>query len=90
MRSIAAIGASNVVGCDQHADATDANENADDLREMVSDTQEDSRDQHDDYYGPEVDQLCTKDSGITIGDDCEVVALDIHKGKDEVAPAVLV
>lgn len=47
----------DVVRAEEDADPADADEDADDLRRVVADVQEDGGDEDDHYDGPEVDEL---------------------------------
>ena len=47
----------DVIGAEEDADATDADEDADDLGRVVANVEEDEGNQDDHYDGPEVDEL---------------------------------
>jgi len=49
---------------------------------------ENKRDDDHANYGPEVEQLGRKDSCISIGQDCEIVTLNVHERENNVFPAV--
>lgn len=85
----AAVGASNVVRGKQDAHATAADEDTNDLEQLVAHTQQEERDDDDADDGPKVEQLGGQQVGVSVGQDGEVVALDVEEGHDEVAPAIL-
>ncbi|TFB00587.1 hypothetical protein CCMA1212_007476 [Trichoderma ghanense] len=85
----AAVGAGDVVRGQQDAHAAAADEDAEDLEELVAHAQQQERDDDDADNGPEVEQLGGQQVGVAVGQDGEVVALDVEEGHDEVAPAVL-
>ncbi|KAH6604416.1 hypothetical protein Trco_007862 [Trichoderma cornu-damae] len=85
----AAVGAGDVVGGEEDAHAAAADEDADDLEGLVAHAQQGEGDDDDADDGPEVEQLGGQEVGVAVGQDGEVVALDVEEGHDEVAPAVL-
>lgn len=84
-----AVGAGDVVRGQQDAHAAAADEDADDLEDLVAHAQQDEGDDDDADNGPEVEQLGGQQVGVAVGQDGEVVALDVEEGHDDVAPAVL-
>lgn len=88
VRAGPAVGALDVVAREQDARAPDADEDADDLEDLVAHAQEEEGDDDDDDDGPEVDELCGQDVGVVVGQHGEVVALDVEEREDEVLPAV--
>lgn len=84
-----AVGALDVIARQQDAGAADADEDADDLEDLVAHAQQQEGDDDDDDDGPEVDELGREDVGVVIGQNDKVVALDIQKREDEVLPAVV-
>lgn len=85
----AAVGAGDVVRGQQDAHAAAADEDADDLEDLVAHAQQDEGDDDDADNGPEVEQLGGQQVGVAVGEHSEVVALDVEEAHDEVAPAVL-
>ena len=71
---------------EQDAEAADADQDANDLGQVVAHAQEDGGDQHDEDDGPEVDELRGQDGGVAVGQHGEVVALDVEEREDEVLP----
>nr|POE52330.1 hypothetical protein CFP56_70249 [Quercus suber] len=84
-----AVRARDVVRGHQDAEPAAAHQDANVLRDVVADFQEDQRDEDDDGDGPEVDELRGEDGGVLVSVDGEVVTLNVAEGEDEVAPAVL-
>lgn len=84
-----AVGALDVVAREQDAGAADADEDADDLEDLVAHAQQEERDDDDDDDGPEVDELRRQDVGVVVRQHDEVVALDVEEGEDEVLPPVM-
>lgn len=78
-----------VVGPEEDAHAADAEQDADDLQPVVAHLEEEEGDDDHDDNGPEVDELGGQDGGVAVGQDDEVVALDVEEGQDQEAPAVL-
>ncbi|KAI1921824.1 hypothetical protein LOZ12_005183 [Ophidiomyces ophidiicola] len=76
----ATAGAGEVVGAEQHAHAADADDDAQVLGPVVADAQEEEGERDDDDDGPEVDELGAEDGGVAVGEDDEVVALDVADG----------
>lgn len=72
----------------KYAHAADANEDAEDLGDVVSYAEEEER--HDDHHhdGPEVDQLGAEHGRVSVCQHDEVVAFDVAEGKDDVFPAI--
>lgn len=85
----AAVGAGDVVRGQQYAHTAAADEDAEDLEHLVAHAQQDEGDDDDADDGPEVEQLGGQQVGVAVGEDGEVVALDVEEAHDEVAPAVL-
>lgn len=56
--------AGELVGSENDAYAADAEKNTDDLGPVVADLEEKKGDYHDDYDGPEVDELGGEDGGL--------------------------
>ena len=83
-RDVPAVGAGDVVGGEEDAHARDANEDANDLGPVVADAEEKEGDGYDDDDRPEVDQLGGENGGVAVGEDGEVVALDVAEGEDDV------
>ena len=79
----------DVVAAEEDADAADADEDAEDLRPVVADPEEDAGDEHYHDDGPEVDQLRAEDGGVAVREHGEVVALYVEEGEDEIFPAAL-
>lgn len=78
-----------MVRCQQNAHATTADEDANDLEDLVADLQDEERDDDDADNGPEVQKLGGQEVGVSVGEDGKVVSLDIEEGHDQVLPAVL-
>lgn len=85
----AAVGASNVIRGKQDTHATAADEDANDLEQLVAYTKQEERDDDNADDGPKVEQLGGQQVGVAVGQDGKVVALDVEEGHDEVAPAIL-
>lgn len=83
-RDVTAIGAGDVVGSDENAHAADTDQNAEHLRNVISDTQEEEGNHHHDGDGPEVDQLGAQHGCIAVCQHDEVVALDVTERQDNV------
>ena len=81
---VAAVGAGDVVATQEDAHAADADENTDDLGDVVADSEHEKGEDDDDDDGPEVDQLRAKDGGVAVGEDGEVVSFHVHEGEEEV------
>lgn len=60
------VGACDVVGAEDYAETADAEEDAEDLRVVVADLEEEEGDYYDDGDGPEVDELGAEDRGLDI------------------------
>lgn len=84
-----AVRALDVVAREQDAGAADADEDANDLEDLVAHAQQEERDDDDDDDGPEVDELRRQDVGVVVRQHDEVVALDVEEGEDEVLPPVV-
>ena len=65
---------------DEQTRASDADKDAADLRPVVADLEEEKRNDNDDDDGPEVDELGGKDGGVAVGEDGEIVALNVTEG----------
>lgn len=89
-RNVAAVAAGDVVGCEQEAHTGDTDEDTSNLSPVVSHLEEDERDCDNDDNGPEVDELCAQDSRVAVGENGEVIALDVEEREDNVLPAVLI
>lgn len=89
-RDIAAVGTGDVIRGNEHTHTTDTDNNTQDLTDVVTDLEEQERDDHDDNDGPEVDQLSAEHGSVLIGQHDKVVALDIAECKDDIFPAVSV
>lgn len=81
---VPAVDTGEVVGGEEDAHAADADDDAEELGPVVADLQEEEGDGDDDDDGPEVDQLRREDGGVAVGEDGEVVALDVAEGEDDV------
>lgn len=81
-------GAGDVVARDEDADAADADQDADDLGDVVAHAQEAKRDDDDGDDGEEVDELRGEDGGVAVGEHGEVVPLHVEEGEDDVFPAM--
>lgn len=69
---------------DEHAHAADADQDANDLRVVVADMEQDEGDGHHHDNGPEVDQLGAHDIGVAVCEHNEVVAFDVEKGENDI------
>ncbi|ROV87275.1 hypothetical protein VSDG_09902 [Cytospora chrysosperma] len=81
-------GAGHGVAAQQHAHAAAGDQDAEDLEGLVADLEQQEGDDDDAEDGPEVEQLGAEEVGPPVGQDGEVVALDVQEGQDEVLPAV--
>lgn len=77
-----------MVACDQDPHATNADEDARDLRYMIADMEEEERDDDDGDDGEEVDELRGQDGGVPVREHGEVVSLDVEEGEDDVFPTI--
>ena len=78
-----------MVGCQQDTHAAAADEDTDDLEDLVAHLEEEKGDDDDTHDGPEVEQLSGEQVGVAVRQHSEVVSLDIQKRHDEVLPAIL-
>lgn len=75
---------------DEDAHPADADEDTQDLGDVIAHAQEEER-EHDDHHDrPEVDELDAEHGGVRVCQHHEVVALDVAEGQDDVFPAVAV
>ena len=81
---VPAIGAGDVVGCQEQAHAADAHEDTEHLGPVIAHLEEGEGDNDHDDDGPEVDQLRREDCRVAVGEDGEVVAFDVEEGQDDV------
>lgn len=86
---LAVVGVGHVVGREKDAHAAAADEDSNDLEDLVADLEEEEGDEDDADNGPKVDELRRQDVGVAVGLDGEVVALDVERGHDDVLPAIL-
>ena len=54
---------------------------------MVPDLQKQEAYHYNNHNGPEVDERCRENSGVAVGQDSEVVTLDVAEGQQKVLPA---
>lgn len=85
---VVVVGAGHGVAAQQHAHAAAGDEDAEELEGAVADLEEEEGDDDDADDGPKVEQLGREEVGVAVGQDGEVVALDIEEGEDKVLPAV--
>lgn len=78
----------NVVACDEDPKAGAANQNAGVLRDMVSDLEEDEGKNHNHDDCPKANKLCRQDCGVLVAENDKVIAFDVEKGQDDIAPAI--
>lgn len=84
-----AVSALDMVAREQDAGTADADEDADDLEDLVAHAQQDERDDDDDDDGPEVDELRRQNVCVVVRQHDEVVPLYVEEGEDEVLPPVI-
>ena len=83
-----AVGAGDVVGSEKHAHTAAADEDSDDLEELVTDAEKGEGEDDDADNGPEVDELCGENVGVAVRQHGEVVAFDIQEAHYDVLPAI--
>lgn len=85
---VVVVGARHGVAAEEHAHAATGDEDAEELKGPVAHLEQQERDDDDADDGPKVEQLGREEVGVAVGEDGEVVALDVEKRKDKVLPAV--
>lgn len=88
-RVVSPTGAGDVVRREQHAQATDTDQNSYDLGKVVPHVHQEEG-EHDDYNnGPDEDQLDAKEGSISKGQNDEIISKNVEECQYDICPAVL-
>lgn len=87
-RDITTVGTGDVIRGNENTHTTDADNDTQDLSDVIANLEEQERDDDDHHDGPEVDQLGAEHGGVLVGQHDEVVALDVAECEDDIFPAV--
>ena len=63
----------------QYTHTSAADEDTEDLRDLVANVKKEKRDDHHADDGPEIEQLGTQNRGEAVGQDGEIITLDVHE-----------
>lgn len=89
VKTLTAVGTADVITANQNTHTTTADQDTNDLEDSVADLEKEERDDNDTDNSPEVDQLRRQNVGVPVGQNSEVIALNVQEGHDEVLPAIL-